>query len=148
MYEATQEAIRYVEQNGAELPYQFSYQEEVPTENGRTRTQRVHLTLWDTRTLFSAAVDRGYKACYDSKRQRREGVGRFAASERHYEIEYRRTEAADQSIEAEPFWFLELYDGSVFFHTEDPESVRLRQEFNHDFGSLLSKTGQGCDVGC
>jgi hypothetical protein len=134
LYESSQAAIQYVEQHEVQLPYDFSYEEEVPIENGRNRRQRVHLTLWDTYSLFDAAVAHGYKACYDSKRQRRECVGRFTASERRYEIEYRMTEALDPMIEPEPFWFLELYDRYVFFHTEDAASVLARQEFNRDFG--------------
>lgn len=134
LHQAFQATIQQVEQHAIQLPHDFSYDEEVPTENGRNRTQRVHLTLWDSRSLFDRAVTHGYKASYDSKRQRRECFGKFAASERRYEIEYRFTESTNQRIEAESFWFLELYDSDVFFHTEDPASVLARQEFNRDHG--------------
>lgn len=40
LYEASQVAIQYVEQHQAQLPYEFSYEEEVPIENGRNRKQR------------------------------------------------------------------------------------------------------------
>jgi hypothetical protein len=61
LYEALQAAVQYVERNGTQLPHEFSYEEDVPMENGRNRTQRVHLMLWDTCNLFDAALAHGYK---------------------------------------------------------------------------------------
>lgn len=136
LYDAFQGAIEKVERNQLSLPHEFSYEETMLGESGRKYRQRVHLTLWDGRSVFDRAVSLGYKPDHTTKKR----LELKHTEAREYQLEYRCTESVDQH-EPQPFWFLELYEHDIFSHSTSPEAVHRKQELNRRFGYKVAAHG-------
>jgi integrase len=133
LYRAVRTAIAVVEAGKEHLPYTFSYQEPVSSDNGQASV-RVDLKLWDTLSLFDHAVSRGMRA-EERISERAALAGHFADERRAFLVEYLRPASTDSG--GEPFWFLDVLRHHLFEdieHKADAAVVAARREFCRQWG--------------
>jgi integrase len=133
MHTACVQAVASVQQDGLPLPYEFSYEEGAIADDGRTRRQRVHMTLWDATSRWDRLIQLGYRSTRKSRLRRRLS-GEFAPANNSYHVEYRYSESLDGGITASKPWFLDLCDNYVFSDISDTDLVRQRVEFYKRWG--------------
>jgi hypothetical protein len=138
---ATGEAIRCAAQAGSVFPYDFSYEEEVPTRAGRVVRQRVHARLWSSADRFDEVPG---PLASDPSLGTGTSVGQRAGAQ--FFVEHLRTDAVDSRLEPEPFWFLELFEHDVFTQTPDPDRLRKRGTFYERWGYETHARWLGGDV--
>lgn len=137
LYEAVRQAIAFVQSRNLGCPHDFSYEETIPTEGGRSIRQRVELTLWDPASVREHAITLGYKEAPHTTLQRRWREGRYAAKLGTYYVEYRATVSLIENTPSEPFWFLDLFRHRVFRNLEprdDSDITAKRDGFDRKWG--------------
>lgn len=133
MYEATRQAIEYVQLHQLPLPHDFTYQETAALEGGRSVRQRVHMTLWDTISCWDRMIELGYHSIEKTRLRRRQG-GEFSPERSAYQVEYRRTEPIGSKLTPSEPWFLELCDNYALSETWNVDRLRRRIEFYRRWG--------------
>jgi 3'-phosphoadenosine 5'-phosphosulfate sulfotransferase (PAPS reductase)/FAD synthetase len=136
-YEVVRQAIVFVQSQNLGCPHDFSYEETIPMEAGRSIRQRVELTLWDPVSVREHAIALGYKEAPHTTLQRRWREGRYAAKLGAYYVEYRATVSLIENTPSEPFWFLDLFRHRVFRNLEardDSDVTERRDEFDRKWG--------------
>jgi hypothetical protein len=137
--QATDEAIRHVTTQGVALPHRFSYDETATTRGGRRVKQRVHLCLWDTKSIFDLVWTLWPARDSTSKRARGRRETRTSPENHAYEVQFLGVEGLEPGIDAEPFWFAEFYENSMFTTSTDPEVRETQRAFNRKWGYKLSQ---------
>src|SRR5262249_15620817 len=137
--QATDEAIRHVTTHGVALPHRFSYDETATTRGGRHVKQRVHLCLWDTKSIFDLVWTLWPTRDSTSKRARGRRETRTSPENHAYEVQFLGVESLEPGIDAEPFWFAEFYENSMFTSSTDPEVRETQRAFNRKWGYKLSQ---------
>lgn len=137
MYEATQQAINYVQLHQLPLPHYFTYEETAALEGGRRLRQRVHMTLWDTVSRWDRMVELGYHSI-EKTRLRRRHAGEFSPERPNYQVEFRRTEPICSPVTPSEPWFLDLCDNYVVSPTWNVDRLRQRIEFYRRWGYASS----------
>lgn len=133
MYEATRQAIEYVEFHQVTLPHHFSYEETATLEGGRSLQQRVRMTLWDTVSRWDRMIELGYHSIEKTRLRHRRG-GEFSPDRRTYQVEYLRTEPMGSEVRPSEPWFLELIDNYAVSPTWNVDRLRQRTEFYRRWG--------------
>lgn len=132
--EATTDTIAHVTSNNLPLPHRFSYEELVTTESGRKFRQRVHLSLWDSRSIFNEVWRLWPTRDGTSKRARERRLVRVSPEYLSYEVEYRGVESLEPGVAARPFWFIGFYENFLFTVSGDPTLIARQQSFNKQWG--------------
>ncbi len=96
--EATMDTIAHVISNNLPLPHRFSYEELVTTESGRKFRQRVHLSLWDSKSVYEVVWRLWPTRDGTSKRARARRLVRVSPEYLNYEVEYRAVESLEPGV--------------------------------------------------
>ena len=134
MWEAAEAAVAKATAGKQVLPFEFSYEETAFTEKGRPIRQRVRLRLWDFVSAYDHSVILGLKPGSATRWKRRRKAGSFSSARNYFQVEYLGTESLDGKTTPIPFWFLEMYEESVFSARKDPEDANRRQAFCRRWG--------------
>lgn len=138
-HDAVKQAIGFVEANRLPYPHEFSYEETVQTQQGRTVRQRVELTLWDRVAIWDHAAALGYHEAPQTRLQRRWRQGGFSEENNSPYVEYNATVSLTKGRPAEPFWFLDLFRHRVFRHLNvrrDSDLAEKREAFYRQWGYM------------
>jgi hypothetical protein len=134
LQEAATATIAHVTSNNLPLPHRFSYEEQATTESGRKFKQRIHLSLWDSRSVYEEVWRLWPTRDGTSKRARARRLIRVSPEYRSYEVEYRGVESLEPGVEARPFWFIGFYENFLFTVSVDPTLIARQQTFNNQWG--------------
>lgn len=132
--EATSATIAHVTRNHLPLPYPFSYDEVVTTENGRQFRQRIHLSLWDSRSVYEEVWRLWPTRDGTSKRARARRDIRLSPEYLNYEVEYRGVESLEAGVDARPYWCIGFYENFLFTKSGDPTLIARQQSFKSQWG--------------
>ncbi len=132
--EATMDTIAHVISNNLPLPHRFSYEELVTTESGRKFRQRVHLSLWDSKSVYEVVWRLWPTRDGTSKRARARRLVRVSPEYLNYEVEYRAVESLEPGVDTRPYWFIGFYENFLFTVSGDPTLIARQQSFNNQWG--------------
>jgi integrase len=145
LFEATKEAIDYIESHNCALPHKFSYVEDTHTLSGRLIQQKVSLILWDRKSLF-VQCKKHYISRYPSRSRLGKEKNKMLSDNSihhspepsiinsNYIVELEGIDPVSKNGVTEPFWFLEMYRHSLFTVSHNAEDIRLQEEFNSHWG--------------
>jgi len=144
LFDATKNAVDYVQNHNSPLPHKFSYVEETITQRGRTIKQRISLVLWDRKSLLQQS-EKYRKQNWKRNKSTQTRMNKLSeisddSSDQssiihsNYVVEFICIEPVSQKSVTEPFWFLEMYRHRLFSDHYSPEVVMLQKQFNERWG--------------
>lgn len=117
---------------GAPLPLSFSYEEKFVEVDGRTYEQTVHMEVWDYKSIFSKALESGYKT--DRARLREFQLGTWPGIDNGYLARLVKV-ARSNGKPGRRLWVFELIEAGLFSYVEKGTLLDENlKEFNEKWG--------------